>query len=296
MPQGVYASKIVFANKQKFGYTIIMSVGVEIKPVIKEYIWGREIWYQMPPVSNCILVKKIETHDKLSVQVHPNNEYAFNNENGSPGKTEVWLITKAIDGAGVYYGFNKEYTKKEIEAHIENGTLENTLNFCKVKRGDIFLVEAGTVHAIGAGIELLETQQNSDITYRLYDYNRLDKNKKKRQLHINKALDVINLKPTQIPKAIEFTSLSDKTASRQVCRIKEFSVLEYFIEEKMGINLAPNVSAIVYFNFGTGEIFANNQTFYYKQGDVFLFDQEIKNYTIIPKTKSQIIVSKSSCV
>lgn len=138
-----------------------------------------------------LLIKLIDAKQNLSVQVHPSDEYALENEH-SYGKSEMWHIISADEGAGLYVGFNKDYTKEEIEKRLKDGTILETLNFFKVKPGDTYIIDPGTIHAIGAGVRLIEIQQNSDLTYRLYDYMRKDKDGNLRPLHIDKALKVIN--------------------------------------------------------------------------------------------------------
>ena len=138
-----------------------------------------------------LLIKLIDAKDNLSVQVHPSDEYALKNEN-SFGKSEMWHIISADEGAGLYVGFKKDYVKEEIEKHLKDGSILETLNFFKVKPGETYIINPGTIHAIGAGVRLIEIQQNSDLTYRLYDYLRKDKDGNFRPLHIDKALKVIN--------------------------------------------------------------------------------------------------------
>ena len=138
-----------------------------------------------------LLIKLIDAKDNLSVQVHPSDEYALNKYN-SYGKNEMWHIISADPGCGLYVGFNKDYSKEEIKEKLENSDILSTLNFFEVKPGDTFMIKAGTVHAIGKGVRLIEIQQNSDLTFRLYDYLRKDKNGNYRQLHIQEALDVVN--------------------------------------------------------------------------------------------------------
>lgn len=138
------------------------------------------------------LFKYIDTGDNLSVQVHPPDEYAKENENDS-GKAECWIILEAEDGAGVYLGLKPGITKKEFKTAIENGlALDKYLNFFPAKPGDFFYVEEGTVHAIGEGVLLAEAQQSSGVTYRVWDWNRVGVDGKPRELHIDKAMDVIN--------------------------------------------------------------------------------------------------------
>ncbi len=138
------------------------------------------------------LVKLIDTSDYLSVQVHPGDEYARIHEN-STGKTECWLILDSKPGCGIYLGLKKGVTKEEFQKAIEDKKdMSQFLNFYEVKNGDFFFVPAGTIHAIGKDVTLAEIQQSSGITYRVWDWNRLDDNGNSRELHISKALDVIN--------------------------------------------------------------------------------------------------------
>ena len=146
-----------------------------------------------------ILVKLIDANDNLSVQVHPSDEYALKNEN-SFGKSEMWHIISANKGAGIYLGFKKDYQREEVEKMLKDGTILEALNFYEVKPGETYVINPGTIHAIGAGVRLYEMQQNSDLTYRLYDYLRKDKNGNYRELHIEKALNVINYKKFVLEK------------------------------------------------------------------------------------------------
>jgi mannose-6-phosphate isomerase len=138
------------------------------------------------------LVKFIDTSEALSIQVHPGDEYARINENSS-GKTECWLITHAEVGSGIYLGLKEGVSKEDFEASLHaKKAMNELLNFYIVQPGDFYYVPPGTIHAIGAGITLAEVQQNSGITYRVWDWNRLDDKGQPRELHIKKSLDVIN--------------------------------------------------------------------------------------------------------
>ena len=140
-----------------------------------------------------VLIKFIDAQQNLSVQVHPDDKYAEIHENGKSGKNEMWYVLDAVPDAYLVYGFNKNMSKEELKKHMENGTVETCLNKVQVKKGDVFFIEAGNVHAIGAGVLIAEIQQSSDLTYRLYDYNRVGADGKKRELHIKKVLDTVNL-------------------------------------------------------------------------------------------------------
>lgn len=133
-----------------------------------------------------VLIKLIDAKQDLSVQVHPSDEYALRHEN-SLGKTEMWYIVEAEQGAGIYLGFNRDVTKEEYETAIQENRLTELLNFYEVKAGECYFIPSGTIHAIGKGCLICEIQQNSNLTYRVYDYGR------GRELHIQKALQVTNL-------------------------------------------------------------------------------------------------------
>lgn len=136
-----------------------------------------------------LLIKLIDAEQMLSIQVHPDDEYARRVENAS-GKTEMWYVVDAKPGAGIYYGFKKAVTKNEMAEAIRSKSLTTLLNWVPAQAGDVFYIPAGTIHAIGAGLLIAEVQQSSDITYRLWDYGRVGADGKPRALHIDKALDV----------------------------------------------------------------------------------------------------------
>ena len=140
-----------------------------------------------------MLIKLIDAKENLSVQVHPSDEYALKNEN-SYGKTEAWYIVEAEEGAGIYLGFKRDVTKEEYAQAIAERRLIDLLNFFRVRAGECYFIPSGTVHAIGRGCLIYEIQQNSNLTYRVYDYGRLDKNGCERELHIEKALSVSDLR------------------------------------------------------------------------------------------------------
>ena len=139
-----------------------------------------------------MIIKLIDAKNNLSVQVHPSDEYALKNEN-SYGKTEMWYVVEAEEGAGLYVGFNRDVTEAEFRALIAENRLQEVLNFIPVKPGEWFFIEAGTVHAIGKGVVIAEVQQNSNLTYRLYDYGRVGADGKPRELHVEKGVKVSKL-------------------------------------------------------------------------------------------------------
>ncbi len=148
-----------------------------------------------------ILVKLIDAHDDLSVQVHPDDDYAAEVEGGT-GKTELWYVVDCEEGASIICGFSEELTVEQFRQAIINGTLLDYVHRYNVKKGDTFLIEAGTLHAIGKGMVIAEIQQSSDITYRVYDYERTDDEGNRRELHVDKAIDVaITAPPVDEPGA-----------------------------------------------------------------------------------------------
>lgn len=141
-----------------------------------------------------ILIKLIDAADNLSIQVHPDDEYARRKE-GQYGKTEMWYVADCTPDAYLYYGFSREISAEEFSERIQNNTLLEVLNRVPVQKGDVFFIEAGTIHAIGKGILVAEIQQNSNVTYRVYDYGRRDKNGCQRELHVEKAIEVTQRTP-----------------------------------------------------------------------------------------------------
>jgi mannose-6-phosphate isomerase len=150
-----------------------------------------------------ILIKFIDAADDLSIQVHPDNEYARSNECDN-GKTEMWVILDSEPDAFLYVGTARDISKDELESAINKGEVTSLLRKVPVKKGDVFFIPAGTIHAIGKGIVICEIQQRSNVTYRMYDYDRIDESGAKRPLHVKKALDVANLKVEELNTKPEF--------------------------------------------------------------------------------------------
>ena len=170
-----------------------------------------------------LLIKFIDAKSDLSVQVHPDDEYAKKYEN-SYGKTEAWYILDCDEGAQLIYGFNKELTRDEFKKSIEDNTFLDYVNKVNVKKGDVFFIEAGTLHAIGGGILLAEVQQNCNTTYRVYDYGRLVDGKP-RELHVEKALDVTDtVPPTRSGDADGEKVALDGAVSQGLCSCEFFKM------------------------------------------------------------------------
>ncbi|CDE81126.1 mannose-6-phosphate isomerase class I [Ruminococcus sp. CAG:353] len=182
-----------------------------------------------------ILIKLIDAKDNLSVQVHPNNEYAQRVE-GEYGKTEMWYVVDCDEGASLLYGFKHNITKEEFRERIENNTLLEVTNSVPVKKGDVFFIEAGTLHAIGKGILIAEIQQNSNTTYRIYDYGRVGADGKPRQLHIDKAVDVTNLCPAKPYPQSEPVDMDGWTKKR-------LAKCEYFTVDVINVDTSAALEA-----------------------------------------------------
>jgi len=220
-----------------------------------------------------ILIKFIDAQGSLSVQVHPDDEYALANE-GEYGKTEMWYILDCEEGATLYYGFAKDVTKQEYEEAIRNNTLTEILNAVPVHKGDVFFIEAGTVHAIGEGIIICEIQQNSNTTYRVYDYNRKDKDGNTRPLHIEKAVEVSNLKKSPELKAIA----NDKDVVLAQC--KYFTVRRLKVAGSMGIDIDKSSFHSLIVAEGSGEVMLNGEKTQINKGDSVFVPAQNGKYTV----------------
>lgn len=197
----------------------------------KANMLGDESMEQFP-----LLVKLLDANDNLSVQVHPDDEYAAVNENGSLGKTEMWYVIDAKPGAKLVYGLKDGVTKEQFSKAIDNGTLEELLNFVEVNPGDAFFIPSKTLHAIGKGLLIAEIQQSSNTTYRVYDYNRTDANGNKRELHTAKALDVTSLEDVEGRERVAPVPYPAEGADAGIISLCEFfAVIRYKLNGKTDI-------------------------------------------------------------
>lgn len=209
------------------------------------------------------MIKIIDAEQSLSIQVHPSDEYALENE-GQYGKTEMWYILGAKEGAGIYYGVKKETTKQELEEAIKNNTIEDVLCFQPCKAGECYFIPSGTIHAIGAGLLIAEVQQNSNVTYRVYDFGRVGADGKPRELHIEQAVRVSNLTPMKKEQ--------DKIAKASGnCSETLLSTCPYFEASRIEVNgeytFTPQDSFVCVFIIDgqgkiNGEDFAQYDTFF----------------------------------
>jgi len=219
-----------------------------------------------------ILIKFIDAKENLSIQVHPNDEYALNKE-GEYGKTEMWYVVDCEEDAFLYYGFSKAISKEEFAKRIEEDTLLEVLNKVPVKKGDAFFIEAGTIHAIGKGIVIAEIQQNSNLTYRVYDYGRVGADGKKRDLHIEKALEVTDREPKICQKSFEphLGECNYFTVDKLTLDGRFMKKMEGFVDESSFLH-------ILVLN-GKGTI-TKEQTVSFEKGDSILITASTGEYEI----------------
>lgn len=220
-----------------------------------------------------ILIKFIDAKDNLSIQVHPDNEYALEKE-GQYGKTEMWYIMDCEEGAFLYYGFQREISKQEFEDRIKTDTLLEVLNKVPVHKGDVFFIESGTIHAIGAGIVIAEIQQNSNVTYRVYDYGRVGKDGKKRELHIEKALEVTKRTPV-VRNDLCYPHL----ASCEYFTVDRLNLDGKFMNCMSGTVDKESFVSILIME-GTGTISCGGENLPYKKGDSFFLTADSGEYKI----------------
>lgn len=223
-----------------------------------------------------ILIKFIDAKSDLSVQVHPTDEYAKEHENGQLGKSEMWYVLDATDDAKLIYGFKNKTNKEAIKKAIENGTLMKYLQRVPIKKDDLFFIEAGTVHAIGAGALVAEIQENSNLTYRLYDYDRIDKDGNKRALHVDKALEVANMQSSSEPRQpLRVLHYSRGMASELLCRCKYFEVYRMIVNTERRAVVTYGTDEISFRVLlcvnGCGSINFGNETINVYKGDCIFF-------------------------
>ncbi|MBN1118905.1 MAG: class I mannose-6-phosphate isomerase [Bacteroidales bacterium] len=234
-----------------------------------------------------ILIKFIDACNDLSIQVHPNDNIAAQRHH-SFGKTEMWYVMQADEGSKLISGFSKEVSKKEYIKHLNNNTLPDILNTVEVKPGDVFFMPAGRIHAIGKGILLAEIQQTSNITYRVYDYNRKDAQGNSRDLHTEEAVDVIDykfrddIKTPYIPKKNEAVNLAD-------CRYFTTNLLE--IKGTLERDMRIFDSFIIYMGIeGNATIsYDDTEAININKGETILIPASIEFYTINSDHESKLL-------
>lgn len=232
--------------------------------------WGTAGRYAARNHQLPILIKYIDAKENLSIQVHPNDKYARKHE-GDNGKNEMWFVLAADEGAFIYLGFSRDVTKEEIKRRIADNTLEEVLNRVEVKPNEAFYIPAGTVHAIGAGCLICEVQQTSNVTYRIYDYGRTDENGKARELHVKKALDVLDYRRTEIADLKRRDTMSmERYIDGMFGRNGKCTLLKYEAEGDLTILLPVSHLTFALVIDGSGKLYAGDSEEAFERGDTWM--------------------------
>jgi mannose-6-phosphate isomerase len=245
----------------------------ELIDKLGERLLGTEIRVKRFP----LLIKLINATDKLSIQVHPNDAYAGKVENDS-GKSEVWYVVDAFEGASLIVGTKKNCTMQQFKNAIEQGNLEKFMNKIPVKKGDVYFIKSGLVHAICEGVIIAEIQQSSDVTYRVYDYGR------GRQLHVKKALDVVDLS-LKGEKSRGITLKREGFEKTYLCLAREFSLELYDILDRASEDSDRERFYIFTCVDGQGKIIYDGGSETISKGDSFLIPAFVGNYTLEGRMK-----------
>lgn len=253
-----------------------------------EYLWqnNRELFGNYQSDKFPLLTKILDANQDLSVQVHPNDEYANEYENGELGKTECWYIIDCKEGAEMIYGHHAK-TKEEFVEMIQTGRWDELLRRVAIKPGDFFYVPSGTIHALCEGTLVLETQQSSDTTYRVYDYDRIDINGEKRELHLDKAIEVSIVPHEDVGLQFEQTTLNGAVVTRFV-EDAYFSVYKWDIEQEAAF-YQDKCFQLVSVISGQGTIATADGTIKICKGDHFILPNRMGNFVI--KGKITCIIS-----
>lgn len=266
---------------------------VKLEAIRKEYIWGTEEWLFSALHEECstvpLLIKKITANEALSVQVHPNDEFA-KAEEGCSGKTEMWYVLDCEPDAYLYYGLKHQISPNEFQKRIQNGTITEVCRKMPVKKGDVFYIPAGLVHAIGKGITVAEVQQSSNITYRIFDYLREDEKGQRRELHISKAAQVAGFRPPlQGHRPMGLCQKKEEYEKTLLVQCPYFIVNHYRVKTVMDSREGENALAI-YVIEGKGTLSVENETMELNAGDCIFVPKEVKNYEI--RGKLEILISE----
>ena len=224
-----------------------------------------------------LLIKLIDAQKDLSVQVHPSDASACR-EKGEQGKTEMWYVVDCEPESTLFLGFSRAVTPDELRQRAQDGTICEVLNRVAVHPGDVFFVRPGTVHAIGAGILVAEIQQNSDTTFRVYDYNRLGADGKPRQLHLERAIEVMNCAPAQ--------GAADTLLPCPPDGVQEVLTCEYFrvrrAEVKRRIDLSTEGGSFTHLMCvrGGGDILCGGRNYPFRQGDSYFLPAALGEYAV----------------
>ncbi len=225
-----------------------------------------------------LLIKTLDCNDVLSVQVHPDDELAAERHN-SLGKTEMWYVTSCEDGAAIYIGFNRKITREEYLDAVSSGRLVDLLNRVEVKAGDAFFIPAGLVHALGKGVQVVEIQQTSDVTYRIYDWDRVDAEGKSRELHTALAVDAIDFSMSLENSICNY--LPKLNESVEIAKCKYFTTNMLHVDGSIVKDYASLDSFVIYLCIGGSvDIEADGNVEKLSDGDVILVPAEFNEVSL----------------
>lgn len=254
--------------------------GKSLNDLINDYpeaILGTKVYAQFGKQFP-LLFKYLDAREDLSIQLHPNDALAKKHHN-SFGKTEMWYVMQADENASLIVGFKEKSSREEFLKSVNNKTLLNLLDTKKVTKGDVFFLETGTIHAIGAGIVIAEIQQTSDITYRIYDFDRVDANGNKRELHIDLALEAINYELVDAQR--KYAKIEN--VSNEIVNCQYFTTNIIPLDGKSSINKNKDSFTVYMCVDGDFEITYQEQNYTYKKGDTVLIPAEMNEFQIVGK-------------
>lgn len=234
-----------------------------------------------------ILIKLIDAKENLSIQVHPNNEYALKNE-GENGKTEMWYILDCESDSKIIYGVKEEISQEKLNKKIEDGSIIDICNIVPVKKGDMFFIPSGTLHGIGKGILIAEVQQNSNVTYRVFDYERVGKDGKIRELHKKQACEVINKTPNKIEKNKRREEKTFYGINQELVKCDFFTTNFIKLENEIIIKEEKSFVSIVVVS-GYGELYYEKESLKLKKGSSVFVPA---NFEVKIKGQIEMIITK----
>jgi mannose-6-phosphate isomerase len=238
-----------------------------------------------------LLVKFVFPADKLSIQVHPNDQYAklYEAAAGGRGKTEMWHIVSARPGAEIFLGLQPGVNKADFSAALGSEAVEKLFQAHRIEGSETFFIPAGVPHSIGPGVVVCEVQQYCDLTYRVYDYNRVDRDGKPRQLHIEKALDVIDFGGGKIASQFPLVWAADKVEISLLVACKYFATEKWRIDELFTVRPHSDSFNLAIFLSGYGELRWEGGKSAYRQGECWFMPASLKNWELIPAEETSLM-------
>lgn len=231
-----------------------------------------------------VLIKFIDAEKDLSVQVHPDDEYARIHEHQN-GKTEMWYVMEADENTSLIYGFEHEISESAVRKAVDEGNITEYLHHAEVHKGDVFYIPAGTVHAIGKGAVIAEIQENSNVTYRVYDYDRTDKDGSKRELHTEKALEVMSRRPAKKIKSYDDYFECPEYSFRTLCSCRYFTTEKVNVNELYTFNVADDSFQVILCTEGCGTVQDKNSKVSMIKGDCIFLPADTGKIEVVGKTE-----------